>query len=513
MKLEESKRRFFGWKKMKHWIVSCTVLSVLLLLMLVFKESWQEPAQILVFAGMFHPVFLHLPIGMLVIVVLMEVIARMRGRKSHATMPLAMSALTSVIAVVFGYILMRSNTYPEDSIDAHLWSGVIFTVILIWTLFFKLRYNETGRGQRTYWVLLFLSTALMFATGHYGGVITHGDPLDAAPWNQKNDRKQKRGQGVQMQAGAGLGQQLVYEDIVIPILENKCYNCHGPKKSKGRLRMDSYEAMLEGGDEGPCLVPGDPKKSLMIELIHLPEDDEFRMPPEDKPQLTDAETKVITWWVEMGAPQQTKLESLELPDPVRSALQQLFGAKADKPSGKPAATKPDADAPDPAQIKQKYAETVAKLQQKFPGSLTWLSRGDAHLSLNVASVRERFNDEDLALFRDLAPLLSRVDLTAASISDDSAPILASMISLTSLRLSETKVSDQTVAALTGLKQLESLSLYGTEVSDQGVMQLAAMTQLKHLYLWQSKVTHDGIQALQAKLPDCEISIGSQSPQP
>lgn len=318
MKVGESKRRYFGWRKMKQWIVGCSVVSVLLLLMLVFKESWREPAQIWVFAGKFHPLFLHLPIGMLVIVVMMEVLAKIQERKSHASMPLAMSTLTSIGAVVFGYILMRSNTYPEDAIDAHLWSSVIFTVCLIWALFFKLRFNETGRGQNTYWMLLILSTALMFAAGHYGGVITHGDPLDAAPWVKMDSNGKSLAIGV-------VDDRLIYEDVLVPVLENKCYSCHGPKKKKGGLRMDSYEAMLEGGDEGPCLVPGDLSKSLMIETIRLPLDDEYRMPPEDKPQLTEAETKVIEWWVEIGAPRETPLDSLDLPADVEGALQKVDG--------------------------------------------------------------------------------------------------------------------------------------------------------------------------------------------
>ncbi len=312
---------------MKQWIIGCSVVSVLLLLMLVFKQSWENPAQTLIFVGKFHPLFLHLPIGMLVIVVMMEALAKFQERKSHASMPLAMATLTSVLAVVFGYILMRSNTYPEDAIDSHLYSGVIFTVCLIWTLFFKLRFNETGRGQSSYWTLLIVSTALMFAAGHYGGVITHGDPLDEAPWNKDEDAEGRK-RGVHVHAGDDqLGQRMVYEDLIVPILEERCYKCHGPKKKKGKLRLDTYEAMLKGGDEGPSLVPGDVAKSLMVEFIRLPMDDEYRMPPEDKPQLTEAETEVIEWWVKIGAPRETPLASLEVPAEVKSALGLIGGVK------------------------------------------------------------------------------------------------------------------------------------------------------------------------------------------
>ena len=498
MKLEESKRRYFGWKKMKQWIIGCTVLSVLLLLMLVFKGSWNEPAQIMIFAGLCHPLFLHLPIGMLVIVGVMEVISHVKHKKSHATMPLLLSTVTSVAAVVFGYILMRSSDYPADAIDSHLWSGVAFTVILIWTLFFKMRFNATGRGQKTYWFLLFISTCLMFAAGHYGGVITHGDPLDEAPWNQKEDVVDQ----------PSMDDRFVYEHVIVPILEQKCYKCHGPKKKKGHLRLDTYEAMLEGGDEGPSLVPGDKSKSMMVELIHLPEDDEYRMPPEGKPQLTAEETRVIDWWVESGAPRETKLATLDIPVEVQSALEVIAGQSIEPDAGQDKGESVVDAAADGLEIKKTHAAIVKKLQTQYPGSLTWVSQSDSELAFTSAGMRSAFKDSDLTNLKPIAALLRQLDLTGADVSDVSAPILASMTALQTLRLPETKMTDQAISSFAGLTRLESLNLYGTAITDQGVQELASLSQLKKLYLWQTKVSPDGVKALQAKLPHCEINTGT-----
>lgn len=486
---------------MKSWIIGCSLLSVLLMLMLVFKESWNSPAQIWVFAGKFHPLFLHLPIGMLVIVVLMEALAKLKDRKSHATMPLLMTTLASVAAVIFGYILMRTNTYPEDAIDSHLWSGVIFTVVLIWALFFKLRFNETGRGQKTYRVLLILSTVLMFAAGHYGGVITHGDPLDEAPWLKKPAET----------VSVSIDDRLVYEQILIPILEQKCYKCHGKKKKKGHLRMDSYAAMLEGGNEGPCVVPGDPKKSLLVEYIRLPLDDEYRMPPEDKPQLTAEETELIEWWVKMGAPQQKKLSELDVPSDIRLALESISGqsmqvADVAHATGK-LEVSPEVKA---SQVQANYASAVKKLQKQYPGALTWVSRSDAKLSLNTVGMRENFKDADLANFKGLSPLIQAADFTAAGLTDASGPLLAAMTSLQSLRLSETQITDEALSSIASIKSLESLSLYGVKVTDNGVLSLSTLTGLKHIYLWRTEVTPDGQKALQLKLPTCEVHLGSKS---
>lgn len=319
MRQESSRRRFFGWRKVKRWLLGCVLFSLLLLWLGWSSSPWEHPAQLLVFLGKFHPLVLHLPIGMLVVVLLLEWRAIGKWDKSHVLMPLVMTVISAVVAVFFGYVLMRSGGYSSSVMTLHLWSGVGFAIALIWTLFFKVRYNVIGKGQKTYGVLLALSVLLMVLTGHYGGVMTHGDPLDAAPWNQKTFQKKKAG-GV---SSSSVEDRLIYEDVVVPILKAKCYKCHSEQKKKGHLRMDSYALMLEGGDEGECLVPGDLSKSLMIERMRLPSDDEDVMPPKDKPSLSESEIRVIEWWVQVGAPQNKKISEMQVPPAVLESMRQL----------------------------------------------------------------------------------------------------------------------------------------------------------------------------------------------
>src|SRR5271154_4369842 len=54
-----------------------------------------------------------------------------------------------------------------------------------------------------------------------------------------------------------------FEQNVRPLLAEKCYSCHGDKKQKGGLRLDSIEAILKGGESGPAVVPGKPDDSLL----------------------------------------------------------------------------------------------------------------------------------------------------------------------------------------------------------------------------------------------------------
>ncbi len=95
-----------------------------------------------------------------------------------------------------------------------------------------------------------------------------------------------------------------FENKVRPLLADKCYRCHSAKagekgKLKAGLRLDSLAGLLEGGDSGSALTPGDPAKSFLVEAVNYRNED-MEMPPKGK--LKDAQIKIFTDWVKMGAP-------------------------------------------------------------------------------------------------------------------------------------------------------------------------------------------------------------------
>jgi hypothetical protein len=88
-----------------------------------------------------------------------------------------------------------------------------------------------------------------------------------------------------------------FEMKVRPILADHCFECHGEKKQKRGLRLDSLSDMLEGGDTGPAIVPGHPEKSLLVKAIN--HDGKLKMP---KMKLPRGQIDALTQWVKMGAP-------------------------------------------------------------------------------------------------------------------------------------------------------------------------------------------------------------------
>jgi hypothetical protein len=92
-----------------------------------------------------------------------------------------------------------------------------------------------------------------------------------------------------------------FEKKVRPVLVQHCFECHSAnaKKLKAGLLLDSRSGMLEGGDNGPAIVPGDTEKSRLIAAIRYTNVD-LKMPRKSK--LPDAVIADLTAWVKMGAP-------------------------------------------------------------------------------------------------------------------------------------------------------------------------------------------------------------------
>jgi len=104
---------------------------------------------------------------------------------------------------------------------------------------------------------------------------------------------------------ASAADSIDYRKHVRPVLQERCYACHGALKQYGKLRLDSGKAMLDRG----AIVPGKPAESELIARLTA-KDDETRMPPEGHPLKAD-EIAAIKLWIEQGA----KVPADDAPEP------------------------------------------------------------------------------------------------------------------------------------------------------------------------------------------------------
>ncbi|RYD30138.1 MAG: hypothetical protein EOP86_20480, partial [Verrucomicrobiaceae bacterium] len=135
-----------------------------------------------------------------------------------------------------------------------------------------------------------------------------------------------------------------FEREVRPLLEGRCFECHGPEKQKGGLRLDQKASILGAGDsEHAAVVPGDSAASQVIKRV-LSTDPDDMMPPEGQ-RLTAEETASIKKWIDAGAhwPRSGEPEAAAVPREERAITgrDREFWA-FQKPQRKSAAGPPDA---------------------------------------------------------------------------------------------------------------------------------------------------------------------------
>jgi mono/diheme cytochrome c family protein len=94
---------------------------------------------------------------------------------------------------------------------------------------------------------------------------------------------------------------LTFDKDIKPIFEKSCVKCHGAEKQKAKLRLDSLEASLKGGENGESIVKGNSAKSPLVHTIARLDPDSA-MPPDGKGDpLTKEQIGVIRAWIDQGA--------------------------------------------------------------------------------------------------------------------------------------------------------------------------------------------------------------------
>jgi len=126
------------------------------------------------------------------------------------------------------------------------------------------------------------------------------------------------------------GPRLTYDEHVLPILKDKCVNCHNQDRKRGGLVLNNYTALMQGGSSGAAVKPGDGEGSLLYRLMaHLQEP---IMPP-SQPKLPQAQLDVVRAWIDGGAPENAGSKVVMVNKPKVDFS--LASASRGKPSGPP----------------------------------------------------------------------------------------------------------------------------------------------------------------------------------
>jgi uncharacterized membrane protein/YHS domain-containing protein len=454
-----------------------------------------EPiSDFILFLGRFHPLLVHLPIGFIMLLVILELLTAFTKWKSHPGTQRIILALT-IPAAAFtsgvGYMLSLSGGYDATLLERHMWPGIGLSVAVLAT--FCLHLLEM---QKAYRLSLAGTMVLLVVTSHYGGSLTHGTdfltryapkPLRAVLGGTSANNPPPKQAKMSNVSGP------LFNAAINPFFDKYCLTCHSPEKAKGGLKMDSMTAILKGGDTGPALLAGKAADSLMIKRMLLPANSDEHMPPPGKPQPTADEIALLQWWIDAGASTNKTIQELKPPE----KLLKLF-----LPAPPTTAASPPHINISPKPLSE-ILPIAEKLADELDISITALSPAEPWLQVNASLPATNFGNAELAR---LAPLTNNVrwlDLAGTGVSDESLSLVGQMKGLTRLHLERTRVSDAGLTSLTNLLDLQYLNLYGTAITDTGLQALSPLRSLKQLYVWQTQVTPQAVAAFSESRSDKE----------
>lgn len=486
----------------KTWWSLLAALAVLFV-MLFTDDAGGRPSDFTLFLGRFHPALVHLPIGILLLAALLETLTRRPRFASYdKALPVVLlaGAWSAILAAVAGLYLSQGGGYDAGTLAWHKRLGVAVAVLAAAAYMLRSKTPYTDRLQRSYLVALAGVLLGVAIGGHLGGVLTHGDGYltrympDVARSLAGFPPKDERGR-LQLENPE---EATIYATLIQPILDERCVACHHAGKREGGLALDTYENLLEGGDDGEAVTAGRSGASTLIQRLWLPPKHKDHMPPEGRPQPTVAEAELIRWWIDQGASAEQTLAEAE-PTPTIQAIFDGYGLD-DIRTGIFALQMPPPN-----------AEAVEALRATGVSVLP-LAEDEPFLEVRCLQPTGCMNDAQQKALLPLAQHVAWLDLGRTDVNDTTLAVVVPLVHLTRLHLEQTRITDAGLTHLESLDYLEYLNLYGTEVTDAGLVHLESLPRLRTLYAWQTGVTDAGAGRLQQARPGLDVNLG-WSPEP
>jgi uncharacterized membrane protein len=426
------------------------------------------------FFGRLHPLAVHLPIALVILVPLLELAARTQRfsyLSSVSSFMLGTATVGSLMAAGLGWSLARAGGYTGTLIAQHMWAATI-AAGLAWGCWALRVQTDPTRTAKIYNVMLLASVAAISVAGYRGGQVSHGENHLTEFMPEPIAELLGVSTGVEAPANSpNGGPGTFYGARIQPIFAQRCGKCHGRSKRKGNLRLDSFEAAMHGGKHGAVIKAGDPKSSELFRRITLsPSDSDFM--PSQMRSLSPAEVKLIEQWIAAGA----------------SGIQPRDAVPGGGTTDVAEVTFPDADPAAVAKQRADIASAVGQFQQRLPNVLDYESRGSSDLVLNSAWMQSKFGDAEVAALSALADHIVSADFSNTSITDKSAAAIAAMKQLRVLSLMHTHITDESLQSLGSLQELETLNLFDTRVTPRGLAELARLPKLRHVYVGGTKVS-------------------------
>lgn len=468
--------------------------------------------ELIYFFGRLHVLLLHLPIGILLLAVVLEIISRQqrfRYLQPAVGFVWAVGALSAIGTVALGYMHASEGGFEGAALGAHRLAGTSLAVLacVIWLA----RAEASGFYGKAWPAGSAGVVLLLLLTGHFGGTLTHGDTYLAeyAPRSLRRLLGSEEAATAARPKPAGLESADLYLDVVAPSLQQRCATCHNQNKRKGGFSVVSHPDLMKGGKAGVVIVAGQPEASDLIRRIGLDPSHEDFMPRDGKTPLTAEQGAAIAWWVSVGAPRRGEIAALQPTPAARAAVASVlgFGGAAVHQASSEGGPAPMASSvvAAPPDLAPADAEAVHALESN--GFVVRpIATGNPLVQVDYTAHRN-IGAADMAALARIGAQIHALNLRDAGLADQHLATIGKFENLAHLRLEMNPITDAGVAQLQGLGKLEYLNLYGTRLSDKSIAQLARLEKLRDLFVWRTAITAAGIAQLQRTRAGLNVNGG------
>jgi uncharacterized membrane protein len=428
------------------------------------------------FMGRLHPMVVHLPIGFLLLAVVFELLSyapKFSYLKTAVSITLLFGFVAATVACVLGYLLSLSEDYEYMQLNRHKLLGITVAALsgLLFLLTTKKISNRLVVPEKILSVVFVGLLFLMTYTGHQGGNLTHGSDYLSMTVLLGGERKKP----------ISVEEAMLFEDVVQPMLIQRCGQCHASGKLKGQLSVQSLAALLKGGKSRAAVVGANLQESELYQRITMDNTNEKFMPADGKTPLTKQEVAIIKWWIEKGnATAGIKMASLKNFEEITPNVTAWLGLGNAGIIAENSDREVNPDIPKSIDRNQLDSLRSKGMQVRI------MSHNPVMLDLTLPAGASQPLSAMKSHLKAVSKNVVWLNLSHNNCTDASLDFLPLMTNLEKLRLEKNPLTDGIVNQLTGLQHLEALNLNETGITTIGLEKLKSIKSLKRVYSWNEK---------------------------
>ena len=442
------------------------------------------------FIGRFHPLIVHLPIGIFILGYVFEILYQLGYRniinsRRIIIITYSLGLVAGFIAAFTGWLLSLSDEYGVKPLNDHKYLGIATLVAMTLVIIYQFKAPEVKAKFK----LVLSSVVILFTalTGHFGGNLTHGSSylVEYGPEFLKSENNT----GLKSINEMNPDSVQIYTNIIQPLLENKCITCHNSENNKGGLNLEGYSNLFAESDHDRPIMAGNPNGSELFTRVSLPFTNDKAMPPRGE-GFGYTNIQILKYWIENGADSLAVFNYDTMGPELIALINRDYGLDY---SPKPYYERVKVD---------KLEEGLIDELRNSGFRVSYLS--DTNFLLDVAFKNDSINKEQIELLNKVSDHVTVLKLANCNLTDDLTKDLLPMKYLTRIDISKNDLSNGIVEFLIRHEHLESVNLNETNLTSESLRSLLTGFDDFRVYVRNTKIAPEELVSLKQTFSEAEI---------